>query len=263
MKFGNAMGIMVAIASAAGWMGTAEAKPTPQQQCDYARITAWKVYQSCVDAAVAKDAKGTINDASPQFAEFAAFAKCRHAYFKKWAAFQSNASLATSTCRGNRLTDNGTTVTDNLTGLVWEKKTGTVGGGPDSDPENVNNYYTWSASGTAADGTVFENFLAGNLGLNESYFAGQADWRPPTMAELQTTLKDFACTGAGLGASCNCGPPPCIDATFGSTQSGTYWSATSYVPGPPDAWYVIFNVADVNHVLKTFPHSVRAVRGGF
>src|SRR5437868_5839230 len=104
--------------------GTALAIPTAQQQCDFARITAWKVYTSCVDTVVAKDAKGgphkycesCRDQAIFTFDEYDAFAKCRHAYFKKWNAFQQKASLGTSTCIGLRYTDNGDqTVTDNLT----------------------------------------------------------------------------------------------------------------------------------------------------
>jgi hypothetical protein len=75
--------------------GASRATPTAQQQCDYARITAWKVYQSCVDAVVAKDVKnGGIG-----VDNFSAFAKCRHTYFKNWTAFQTKSSLATSTCQ--------------------------------------------------------------------------------------------------------------------------------------------------------------------
>ena len=50
---------------------------------------------------------------------------------------------------------------------MWEKKTGSVGSAvscstlpPCPDPQNVNNVYEWSASGTAADGPLFTNFLA-------------------------------------------------------------------------------------------------------
>ena len=39
--------------------GAALATTPPQQKCDYARIAAWKKYQSCVDGVVAKQAKGT------------------------------------------------------------------------------------------------------------------------------------------------------------------------------------------------------------
>src|SRR5437773_42892 len=66
-----------------------------------------------------------------------------------------------------RFVDNGDgTVTDNETGLIWEKKTGTVGTAVNcatttcSDPHDLNNTYTWSSSGTAADGRAFTDFLS-------------------------------------------------------------------------------------------------------
>ena len=55
------------------------------------------------------------------------------------------------------------TVTDTLTGLMWEKKTGGVGSeivcitpSDCADPTNVNNRYTWSVSGTAPDGSILQ-----------------------------------------------------------------------------------------------------------
>jgi len=231
------------------WTGVAVATPSAQEQCDSARITAWAKYVSCVDAGVAKDAKGV------SFDEFAAFAKCRHSYFKNWTAFQSKASVAGSTCRGNRLTDNGTTVTDNLTGLVWEKKTN------DASVHDEGNVYTWSTGDNNEDGTAFTTFLT--AGLNTPGFAGANGWRLPTLAELQTIVLDFPCTGAGDGPKCICGADPCIDATFGPTQSNLYWSATSYVPIPLDAWTVHFYGGYVYGLnFKTFIDFVRAVRGG-
>jgi hypothetical protein len=226
---------------------------TPQQKCDSTRIAAWAKYVSCVDAVVTKDAKGI------GFDEFAAFAKCRHGYFKKWATLQTT-SFATSTCAvglTNRFTDNGTTVTDNLSGLVWEKKTGTVGGGTDSNPENVNNYYTWSTgSPYNGNGTAFTSFVVYVSGYG---LAGTNDWRLPTLAELQSIVLDFACTGA----ICTCGSSPCIDGTFGPTQSyNSFWSATSYVPFPGNAWLVYFTNGNVYSNLKTIDGYVRAVRGG-
>jgi hypothetical protein len=40
------------------WTGTALATATPQQNCDNARITAWKAYQSCVDTPGGQGRKG-------------------------------------------------------------------------------------------------------------------------------------------------------------------------------------------------------------
>jgi len=78
---------------------------------------------------------------------------------------------------------------------------------------------------------------------------------------LQTILLDFACTPA----TCNCSSNPCIDETFdaASTQSNSYWTATSYVPVPSGAWNVYFGNAGFNIAnLKTDSGYVRAVRGG-
>jgi hypothetical protein len=78
------------------WAGAALATPTAQQSCDKARVAAWAKYVSCVDAVVAKDYVGA------SFDEYAAFAKCRHTYFKNWTTFQSKLSLVGSTCIGTR-----------------------------------------------------------------------------------------------------------------------------------------------------------------
>jgi len=152
--------LIVTVSAMLLWAVTALAVQTPQQYCDAARITAWKVYQACVEGVVARDAKGIVFD------EFAAFARCRHTYFKTWSRFQAKASLAGSTCIGTRFTDNGNqTVTDNLSGLVWEKKN-TIPG----DVRYVNNtYYSWSTNGSDEEsGTVFTDFLTT---LNTAGFA--------------------------------------------------------------------------------------------
>jgi hypothetical protein len=210
---------------------------------------------------VAKDAKRVTFD------EWKAFWKCRHAYFKKWTGFQTKTSLAGSTCVAlSRFTstDSGTTVTDALSGLVWEKKTN------DSTVHDKDNTYTWGtgASPYYGNGTAFSTFLTGvGTGLNVAGFAGAKDWRLPTLAELQTIMLDYTCTGAGGGATCVC-TGPCVDSGFASldpnTQSNFYWSATSYVPGPSFAWSVYFDNGYVGtYYGKTYNFYVRAVRGGW
>lgn len=236
-------------------MAMATVAPTAQQACYYEQITAWKTYQSCMDGVVARDAKGA------SFDEFKALWQCRHAYFKKWTTFQTKRSLVGSSCQpvgGARFADNGDgTVTDNLSGLVWELKTS------DSSVHKGSNLYTWSTGSNAEDGTAFTNFLT--AGLNTPGFAGGNGWRLPTLAELQTILVDFACTGGGGGSKCIC-TSPCVAFSDGNTQGYTYWSATSYVPIPGNAWLVdfyngfVFNNINLNS--KTFSSYVRAVRGG-
>ncbi len=244
--------VMVAACVALHCAGTAVATPTPQQSCDYARVKEWTKYVSCVDSVVAKTAKGA------SFDEFAALARCRHAYFQKWTTFQSKASLAGSTCIGARFTDNGDgTVSDNLTLLVWEKKT------TDATVHDQGNLYMWSTGSNNEDGTAFTTFLADALtSLNVAGFAGANGWRLPTLPELHCIVLDFPCSGAGDGATCQCGSSPCIDATLGPTESDAYWSATGYLSDPSFAWIVGFDAASAGINSKTFGDSVRAVRGG-
>jgi hypothetical protein len=236
------------------WAGTALATPpTAQELCDNARITAWKVYTSCIDSVVAKEAKGVLFD------QFAAFAKCRYAYFKKWTTTFQATKFVGSTCgAGDRFTDNGTTVTDNLTKLVWEKKT------QDLSVHDEGNTYSWSTgSSENGNGTAFTTFLAGyGTGLNIAGFAGTYDWRLPTLAELQTIVNGFSCTGPGMGHTCSCGFVPCINLDFSPTQSNYYWSATTYQHVSTGAWVVGFELGDVGPAAKAETVYVRAVRGG-
>jgi hypothetical protein len=160
-----------------------------------------------------------------------------------------------------RFVDNGNgTITDNQSGLMWEKKTESGGGGADlADPRNVDNRYTWSSTGAAPDGTLFTDFLAkmncevssdGTCGLA---LAGFTDWCIPTIAELRTIL---------TAESPNCSSTPCIDPIFGPTAADFYWSSTSSAGVPAFVWLVGFNGGDVAAYFKDSTLFARAVRGG-
>lgn len=59
-----------------------------------------------------------------------------------------------------------------------------------------------------------------------------------------------------------CGTNPCIDPIFDPTQTGSYWSASTYAPDPMFAWGVYFGDGYVHTVMKPINSLyVRAVRG--
>ena len=95
-------------------------------------------------------------------------------------------------------TDNGDdTVTDNLTGLMWEQKT------DDEGSRDKDNTYTWK------DGLAYcENLI----------LSAYADWRLPTPKELER-LVDLDSSG------------PAIDTTYfphtGTTSNKLYWTGTT------------------------------------
>jgi Protein of unknown function (DUF1566)/Collagen triple helix repeat (20 copies) len=142
--------------------------------------------------------------------------------------------------------DNGDgTITDNTTGLMWEKKTGVLGpfGGNISDVHDVNNQYSWSSTDNLnlPNGSLYTEFL---LALNDivrtsvlfgatNCFANHCDWRIPEVGELRTIIS--------TDSSCVSSANPCIDPIFGPTrQAPNYWSNTSDISNPLGAWAVNF-----------------------
>jgi len=160
------------------------------------------------------------------------------------------------------------TITDNNTGLMWEKKDDS-GGIHDQD-----NTYTWCVdtnppfgcdNGTnAMDGTITTTFLAALNGGGG--FAGYTDWRIPNAKESQSIV-DYEVSSPSIdpafhqSATCT----GCMDVTMAScscTASSFYWASTTYASNPGLAWDVNFDDGDVVNVGKTFSLRVRAVRGG-
>lgn len=179
-----------------------------------------------------------------------AFLKCRQKYAATWPKLQ--AKYPATSCALARFVDNGSTITDNLTQLEWEKKDSSDGSPNLSNRHDVDNRYTWSATSTNADGDAFTDFLDN---LNSAGFAGQHDWRLPTIVELQTILATDAAP---------CLSSPCVaDPVFLPTQSYFYWSSTTYQSDPSNAWSVNFNYGMPDALpLKTNILYARGVRAG-
>ena len=165
--------------------------------------------------------------------------KCRLKYGATWTKLQAKWLGTATTCDGTRFIVAGGLVFDNLTGLEWEQKT------DDGGIHDTDDVYTWGGAGTAA--TVFLRQL------NDDCFAGQCDWRLPTLGELQTILlpEPYPCT-----------TNPCIDeAVFGPTASNIYWSSTKN-GGSAFVWEVNFANGSPGAAPESLPLYVRAVRGG-
>ncbi len=132
-----------------------------------------------------------------------------------------------------RFSDNSDgTVTDNSTGLIWLK--------------NANCFGTHNFATALTDANTLAN---GACGLSDGSSAG--DWRLPNVKELHSLI-DFQRVNPALPT----GHP------FASVQSSWYWSSTTYVGLPGDAWSVDLGDGVVGNDVKTGNDYVWPVRGG-
>ena len=125
------------------------------------------------------------------------------------------------------------TVTHTLTGLMWKKcSQGQAGPGCASGAPSA---LTWRAAlaSAATDGT-----------------GGYSDWRLPNKKELESIVE-------------SCGYVPAINQTrFPGTPSLYYWTSTTYVAAPNNAWFVNFSAGYSSNYLKSTGFAARLVRGG-
>lgn len=143
--------------------------------------------------------------------------------------------------------DNGDgTVTDNATGLMWEKLSN------DGSVHDADAFYSWA--------NAFEKVQT----LNSQNFAGHNDWYLPNQFELYTLVNlgpgtpsissvfHTECPNACTVLTCSC---------IGSVEP-IYWSSTTYLNGSngSGAWAVHFNGGFTVAVDKTFSLFARAVR---
>jgi hypothetical protein len=146
-------------------------------------------------------------------------------------------------------TDNGNgTITDDNTGLVWEKKS------DNGDLHDKDNIYWWS--GTGASETIWD-WLED---VNAAAFGGHQDWRIPNAREL-VSIADFEKQWAVPPAFHNNCVPGATVLTGSCTLQVSYWTSTTHANGPTTAWNLGYS-GDVYATFKSGTARVRAVRGG-
>lgn len=256
---GNAT-LTIAVCLTLLWSGAARAA-SDEERCQAGRADARGRYELCVQKWLAKFYRlAPFATLVPMDKRLAA---CRVRYASAWTRLQELAD--SPTCGGQpRFVDNGNgTVTDNLTRLVWEKKS------DDGSIHDQDQLTTWSAGPPfLGDGTAFTTFLnADAASLNAVGFAGAHDWRLPTLAELLTIVRpepspqvsapvpfvdpvfDTACVVGCSVTTCSCTPPL------------AFWSATADT-SPSHAWFVNFHDGTALRTDKISTFYSRAVRGG-
>jgi hypothetical protein len=124
-------------------------------------------------------------------------------------------------------TDNGDgTVTDNVTGLVWQQ----------TAPSAT---YMWGSASTS--GTA-QNYCA------TTTLAGYADWRLPSIVELGSLVDSGD-------------KSPAFNTTyFLDATSGYFWSSTPLVGSSTNAWEVYFIDGSMNNMAVSSANHVRCVR---
>jgi len=126
-------------------------------------------------------------------------------------------------------------VTDNCTGLMWQKETSDTNG--NGQLHDGNDALRW------CDALAYSENLT---------FAGHEDWRLPNVRELQSIVDYGRFSWA-------------IDPVF-RALSEPYWSSTSYAASPILAWVIFFEDGLVGGAVgagaKESRNYVRAVRSG-
>jgi len=149
-------------------------------------------------------------------------------------------------------TDNGDgTITDNNTGLMWEKKSA------DGTIHDKDAFYLWA--------NAFAVHIAGLndvAGGGTACFAGYCDWRLPNVKELQSIV-NYGAFNPAVSAAFNTGCVAGSTVLTGScTAASSYWASSSFVSNPALAWSVVFSSGNVGTGGKGNTFRVRAVRGG-
>jgi hypothetical protein len=143
-------------------------------------------------------------------------------------------------------TDHGDgTITDNVTGLIWQKCNNGQGVTDCSGTATTYNWYQAAGIADATSNAGGATDVCGALDL-----AGQTDWRLPSRIELVSIIDNGAYT-------------PAINTTyFPNTIPYNYWSSTTNAHNASNAWIVYFDLGYSYLYGKTVAVYARCVRGG-
>jgi hypothetical protein len=143
-------------------------------------------------------------------------------------------------------TDNGNgTVTDNNTGLVWQKCSMGQNSTDCSGSATTHNWYQ-------ASGTYHASYNASSINVCGSLSLAGTGWRLPSKKELMGIV-DYSIPYPG---------PTIPQAIFPNTVSSDYWSSTTGADSTDGAWSVGFYGGYVSDYYKGNFDYVRCVRGG-
>ncbi len=136
-----------------------------------------------------------------------------------------------------------TTVTDNLTGLIWTPNGNLLAA---RDPQ-------WEKRSMVIEGAVtWQHAFDYVAKLNAENYLGHNDWRLPNFTELESLVNRSQSANAKW-----------LDSQgFINVQPGDYyWSSTSSVGDANKAWVVDMNFGNVHYLNKANSHYVWPVRG--
>lgn len=160
------------------------------------------------------------------------------ASFGTQAADCTNAGIQPSTDEAVEFViGNDGTVTDKTTGLMWMRCVV----GQNFVPA------TNSCTGTAIKAEWDKMVLLRDFNASGG-FAGKTDWRLPNVNELRSIVED-------------CRAEPAINTVlFPDTPAGKFWTSTTYITAPANAWQVDFGQGRDNYDAKTNVNYIRLVR---